>query len=94
EIILINSPFSLYRRRFEVYIISLLGIRHETPAAASSPLSQQTLLYLMDDKVDIELSRRPAMRAALRRHKVANLQFGALVSLFTLIPVVNLVILP
>lgn len=36
----------------------------------------------------------PAMRAALRRHKVANLQFGALVSLFTLIPVVNLVILP
>ncbi|WMQ73198.1 MAG: Sulfate transporter CysZ [Sodalis sp.] len=36
----------------------------------------------------------PAMRAALRRHKVANLQFGAMVSLFTLIPVVNLVILP
>lgn len=34
------------------------------------------------------------MRRALRQHKIANLQFGALVSLFTLIPFLNLVILP
>ena len=34
------------------------------------------------------------MRRALRQNKVHNLQFGALVSLFTLIPVLNLVILP
>ncbi|TCW00480.1 sulfate transporter CysZ [Biostraticola tofi] len=34
------------------------------------------------------------MRGALRRHKYINLQFGALVSIFTLIPVVNLMIMP
>ncbi|GKW05217.1 sulfate transporter CysZ [Pectobacterium carotovorum] len=34
------------------------------------------------------------MRQALRRHKVANMQFGALVSLFTLVPFLNLVIMP
>ncbi|PKB87372.1 sulfate transporter CysZ [Ewingella americana] len=34
------------------------------------------------------------MRRSLGRHKVDNLQFGALVSLFTMIPVLNLVILP
>ncbi len=34
------------------------------------------------------------MRLALKRDKVENLQFGSLVSLFTLIPVINLVILP
>lgn len=36
----------------------------------------------------------PTMRGALRRHKMKNLQFGALVSVCTLIPVVNLLILP
>ncbi|MEH2919557.1 sulfate transporter CysZ [Samsonia erythrinae] len=35
-----------------------------------------------------------AMRQALRRHKVTNMQFGALVSLFTLVPFLNLVIMP
>src|SRR5476649_585370 len=34
------------------------------------------------------------MRRSLGRHKVDNLQFGALVSLFTMVPVLNLVILP
>ena len=34
------------------------------------------------------------MRSALRRHKSANMQFGALVSLFTMIPILNLVIMP
>ncbi|KAF6663286.1 MULTISPECIES: sulfate transporter CysZ [Pantoea] len=34
------------------------------------------------------------MRNALRRHKTANMQFGALTSLFTMIPVLNLVIMP
>ncbi|KHN52329.1 sulfate transporter CysZ [Pectobacterium fontis] len=34
------------------------------------------------------------MRQALRRHKVDNMQFGALVSLFTLVPFLNLVIMP
>ncbi|WP_127956425.1 sulfate transporter CysZ [Serratia microhaemolytica] len=34
------------------------------------------------------------MRQALRQHKIDNLQFGALVSLCTLIPILNLVILP
>ncbi|ATA25174.1 sulfate transporter CysZ [Brenneria goodwinii] len=36
----------------------------------------------------------PTMRQALRRHKVTNMQFGALISLFTLIPFLNLVIMP
>ena len=36
----------------------------------------------------------PQMRSALRKNKTDNLQFGALVSLFTLIPVLNLVIMP
>ena len=36
----------------------------------------------------------PQMRAALRQHKTVNMQFGALVSLFTLVPVLNLVIMP
>ncbi|WP_438333884.1 sulfate transporter CysZ [Edwardsiella tarda] len=36
----------------------------------------------------------PRMRDALRADKVDNLQFGALVSLFTMIPFVNLVIMP
>lgn len=34
------------------------------------------------------------MREALRTRKVTNMQFGALTSLFTMIPVLNLVILP
>ncbi|MGC1041274.1 sulfate transporter CysZ [Pantoea agglomerans] len=34
------------------------------------------------------------MRNALRQHKTANMQFGALISLFTMIPVLNLVIMP
>ena len=34
------------------------------------------------------------MRASLGRNKTDNLQFGALVSLFTLIPILNLVIMP
>ncbi|MBB1583649.1 sulfate transporter CysZ [Serratia sp. OS31] len=34
------------------------------------------------------------MRRALRQHKTDNLQFGAMVSLFTMIPILNLVILP
>ncbi|CQD41460.1 sulfate transporter CysZ [Yersinia mollaretii] len=34
------------------------------------------------------------MRSALRQDKVDNLQFGALVSLFTMIPFLNLVIMP
>ena len=34
------------------------------------------------------------MRGALRARKVTNMQFGALTSLFTLIPVLNLVIMP
>jgi len=34
------------------------------------------------------------MRSVLRQNKTDNLQFGALVSLFTLIPVLNLVIMP
>ncbi|MFT8211810.1 MAG: sulfate transporter CysZ [Symbiopectobacterium sp.] len=36
----------------------------------------------------------PTMREALRRHKLNNLQFGALVSLFTLVPFLNLVVMP
>lgn len=36
----------------------------------------------------------PRMRDTLRADKVDNLQFGALVSLFTMIPFVNLVIMP
>ncbi|MBW7983550.1 sulfate transporter CysZ [Enterobacillus tribolii] len=36
----------------------------------------------------------PQMRSALTSHRVANLQFGALTSLFTMIPVLNLVIMP
>ncbi|WJV54709.1 sulfate transporter CysZ [Prodigiosinella aquatilis] len=36
----------------------------------------------------------PVMRKALRQHKMTNLQFGALISLFTLIPVLNLIIMP
>ncbi|PWC20460.1 sulfate transporter CysZ [Brenneria roseae subsp. roseae] len=36
----------------------------------------------------------PTMRQALRRHKIVNMQFGALISLFTLIPFLNLVIMP
>jgi CysZ protein len=34
------------------------------------------------------------MRSALRERKVINMQFGALTSLFTLIPVLNLVVMP
>lgn len=34
------------------------------------------------------------MRAALRNRKLINMQFGALVSVFTLIPLLNLVIMP
>lgn len=34
------------------------------------------------------------MRDALRQHKTYNMQFGALVSLFTLLPILNLVIMP
>lgn len=34
------------------------------------------------------------MRVALRTRKVVNMQFGALTSLFTLIPVLNLVVMP
>lgn len=34
------------------------------------------------------------MRGALRRHKTDNMQFGALVSLFTMIPLLNLAIMP
>lgn len=34
------------------------------------------------------------MRVALREKKVVNMQFGALVSLFTLIPILNLFIMP
>lgn len=46
--------------------------------------------YAFDNhKVDF-----PRMRQALRRNKSDNMQFGALVSLFTLIPLLNLVILP
>ena len=36
----------------------------------------------------------PQMRNALRQHKTANMQFGALVSLFTMIPILNLAIMP
>ncbi|MFP9231163.1 sulfate transporter CysZ [Pectobacterium cacticida] len=36
----------------------------------------------------------PTMRRALRRHSITNMQFGALVSLFTLVPLLNLVIMP
>lgn len=36
----------------------------------------------------------PAMREALRRHKLNNLQFGALISVFTLVPFLNLVVMP
>lgn len=36
----------------------------------------------------------PHMRNALRQHKTHNMQFGALVSLFTLLPILNLVIMP
>ena len=35
-----------------------------------------------------------AMRNALRTQKVANMQFGALTSLFTMIPFLNLFIMP
>ena len=34
------------------------------------------------------------MRNALRTQKVANMQFGALTSLFTMIPFLNLFIMP
>ncbi|WP_261640024.1 sulfate transporter CysZ [Erwinia mallotivora] len=34
------------------------------------------------------------MRSALKQHKTDNMQFGALVSLFTLIPLLNLIIMP
>lgn len=34
------------------------------------------------------------MRTALRQHKTANMQFGAMVSLFTMIPILNLAIMP
>ncbi len=34
------------------------------------------------------------MRSALRQHKTDNMQFGALVSLFTMIPLLNLAIMP
>ena len=34
------------------------------------------------------------MRQALRQHKTDNLQFGALVSLFTMVPILNLAIMP
>ncbi|MNN83530.1 putative sulfate transport protein CysZ [compost metagenome] len=34
------------------------------------------------------------MRTALRTRKVTNMQFGALTSLFTLIPVLNMFIMP
>lgn len=34
------------------------------------------------------------MRSALRRNKTDNMQFGALVSLFTMVPVLNLAIMP
>ncbi|WP_075181400.1 sulfate transporter CysZ [Pantoea sp. 1.19] len=34
------------------------------------------------------------MRAALRQHKATHMQFGSLVSLFTLIPLLNLAIMP
>ncbi|CAX54925.1 Protein cysZ homolog [Erwinia pyrifoliae Ep1/96] len=34
------------------------------------------------------------MRSAMRQNKTMNLQFGALVSLFTMIPLLNLVIMP
>lgn len=36
----------------------------------------------------------PAMRSALGRHKIRNMQFGAMVGLCTAIPVVNLLIMP
>ncbi len=36
----------------------------------------------------------PTMREALRRHKLNNLQFGALISVFTLVPFLNLVVMP
>ncbi|WP_434527213.1 sulfate transporter CysZ [Photorhabdus asymbiotica] len=36
----------------------------------------------------------PAMRNALRQNKIENLQFGATVSIFTMIPIVNLVVMP
>ncbi|RLM22635.1 sulfate transporter CysZ [Brenneria alni] len=36
----------------------------------------------------------PIMRQALRQHKTINMQFGGLISLFTLIPFLNLVIMP
>ncbi|WP_114193212.1 sulfate transporter CysZ [Edaphovirga cremea] len=36
----------------------------------------------------------PLMRSALRKNKVDNLQFGALISVFTMIPILNLVIMP
>lgn len=34
------------------------------------------------------------MRQALKQHKTDNMQFGALVSLFTLVPILNLAIMP
>ncbi len=34
------------------------------------------------------------IRGAVRQHKSANMQFGALVSLFTMIPILNLAIMP
>ncbi|NHB93295.1 sulfate transporter CysZ [Photorhabdus cinerea] len=36
----------------------------------------------------------PTMRNALRQNKIDNLQFGAIVSILTMIPIVNLVIMP
>ncbi|PQQ33324.1 sulfate transporter CysZ [Photorhabdus luminescens] len=36
----------------------------------------------------------PTMRSALRQNKIINLQFGATVSILTMIPIVNLVIMP
>ncbi|MFP1928738.1 sulfate transporter CysZ [Lonsdalea quercina] len=36
----------------------------------------------------------PVMRQTLRQHKMSNLQFGALVNLCTIVPVLNLIIMP
>lgn len=36
----------------------------------------------------------PVMRQTLRQHKISNLQFGALVNLCTIVPVLNLIIMP
>ncbi|ACS86953.1 sulfate transporter CysZ [Musicola paradisiaca] len=36
----------------------------------------------------------PVMRQALRQHKIANLQLGSLISLCTMVPLLNLLIMP